>query len=228
VYFGFDQSVLGSLAAYKEYDRVKDALFVDYWDDNMTLLSMGEKYNYPQGSNIEKILTRLGMSYRNRSDAAKLSTLLSRSSPKGNYRHKRGMHAGWDGTQHFFRSSYEEDLMYDMDECMIQYGTETVRIAYWDSVLCTDRIAVVDFHLPEYNVLVEVKSEYTLNHINMHDKFISYRKQGYTPYVLLEKERVLDYNAIAFLSSQESSKLLTLNSETDVKRFDSSREVHIC
>jgi len=56
---------------------------------------------------------------------------------------------------------------------------ESLRILYWDSQLLKQRIAIPDFYLLNENKIIEIKSNYTYNKINMNDKKKAYLKHGY-------------------------------------------------
>ena len=48
------------------------------------------------------------------------------------------------------------------------------------------RFAFPDFYLPEQNLIVEVKSAFTLDVQNMKDKFLQYKALGYNVDLLYE------------------------------------------
>lgn len=56
---------------------------------------------------------------------------------------------------------------------------EPFTVDYYDTTLKRKRFAIPDFYLPEYNIIVEVKSDYTYNRQNMIDKAKAYIEQGY-------------------------------------------------
>lgn len=73
-----------------------------------------------------------------------------------------------------------------MDQKKIRYMVEDLRILYWDSQLQVQRVAIPDFYLPDSNEIIEVKSTYTYDPINMKDKFAAYKQHGYKCKLLLE------------------------------------------
>ena len=60
------------------------------------------------------------------------------------------------------------------------------RILYWDSQIQVQRTAIPDFYLPDSNMIVEIKSDYTYDEPNMKDKLKSYKKHGYDFKLILE------------------------------------------
>ena len=68
---------------------------------------------------------------------------------------------------------------------------EDLRILYWDSQLQVQRVAIPDFYLPDSNEIIEVKSTYTYDPINMKDKFIAYKQHGYKCKLLLEHKEII-------------------------------------
>jgi len=52
-------------------------------------------------------------------------------------------------------------------------------VNYYDSVLKKPRFAIPDFYLPNYNMIIEVKSSFTFDKQNMIDKAKAYIENGY-------------------------------------------------
>lgn len=73
-----------------------------------------------------------------------------------------------------------------LDEQRIRYNVEDLRIHYFDTQRNEERIAIPDFHLPESNEIVEIKSSWTYDEQNMKDKFAAYRKAGFIPRLILD------------------------------------------
>lgn len=74
----------------------------------------------------------------------------------------------------------------DLDEKQIDYSVEDLRILYWDTQKLKQRIAIPDFYIPSENLIVEIKSEYTLDEQNMKDKVSEYKKHGYNVCVMVD------------------------------------------
>ena len=74
----------------------------------------------------------------------------------------------------------------------IDYEIETLTIPYYDSQMDKVRTAFPDFYLPESNLIVEVKSDYTLDAQNMVDRFTEFKKLGYNVDLLLEHKHYPD------------------------------------
>ena len=92
---------------------------------------------------------------------------------------KTGEHITWTGETIIYRSSYELDLCLEFDQAHIRYKVEPFMVEYLDSKTKNIRFAIPDFYLPDYNVIIEVKSKFTLDKQNMLDKINAYLEQGY-------------------------------------------------
>ena len=92
--------------------------------------------------------------------------------------------------EHFYRSSYELEYYKILDEQKINYETEKLRILYWDSQLLKQRIAVPDIYIKKDNLIIEIKSNYTYDKINMKDKVKSYKEHGYNFKLILEHKEI--------------------------------------
>lgn len=101
-----------------------------------------------------------------------------------------GYHVSWEGLKFFYRSSYELEYAKQLDEQKIPYRVENLRIRYFDTQKNKERVAVPDFYLPETNEIIEIKSTWTYNRQEMEDKFGAYRKAGYIPTLILDKQEV--------------------------------------
>jgi len=55
-----------------------------------------------------------------------------------------------------------------------------LKIKYWDSQLNKERTAIPDFYLPDENLIIEIKSNYTYNKTNIKNKVKAYKKLGYS------------------------------------------------
>ena len=186
--FGFDLSTKGSTKLFEEFYRVKNIIEEDYYDNNLSIHMLMDKYNYTQNNpmNFSKIMNALGISRRSISDANKVAIIENRTTlPSGN-RYKSGYHNTWNGKTIFYRSSYELDYAKELDKSKTDYEVEDLRILYWDSQHDKQRIAIPDFYIPSTNTIVEIKSDWTYDEQNMIDKVKSYRKHGYSFKLILE------------------------------------------
>ena len=76
-----------------------------------------------------------------------------------------------------------------------RYTMENLRIVYWDSQMHHRRVAIPDFYIEGKNLIVEIKSNYTLDIQNLKDKVKEYLKLGYNFKLMLEREEV-DLNSL--------------------------------
>ena len=179
--FGFDKSKIGSEEIINEFYRIKDIIETEYKVNRITDKELKEKYNYKSGSaNFHKILHSLNIKTLNNSEANKISISLGRFNPGFDYKHfKEYLHTSWEGNTYHLRSSYEDIYANELDNNMIKYDYENLRIKYWDSQKQEFRTAIPDFYLINENMIVEIKSTYTLDLQNMKDKKKSYLENEY-------------------------------------------------
>ena len=180
-YFGFDQNKLGTLEVENEFLRIKEFIKNLYINDRITENALKEKFNYTSGlCNFHKILKQLNIKTLSSKEATKLAYLLGRS---GNEivqnQYKCNWHTTWNNKEVYLRSSFELDYAKELDEQQIDYDVECLRIKYWDSQKQEFRCAIPDFYLPKQNLIIEIKSSWTLDKQNMIDKVKAYKDLGY-------------------------------------------------
>ena len=189
-YFGFDKSVIGSKEVFKEIDRIKHIIEDMY--STLSIIEIAEIINYDKDvSTLYANLKRFGITFRSIPDAMKLSLLNGRVSEMPNCQsYKSGWRKTWEGKDVFYRSSYELEYSEYLDKNLISYDIENLRIEYWDSQRNCYRIAIPDFYIIDSNTIVEIKSTYFYDPINMKDKVIRYRDLGYSFKLILDKEEI--------------------------------------
>ena len=77
-----------------------------------------------------------------------------------------------------------------MDKNKIEYEVETLRIKYFDINRNEYRCAIPDFYIPGENLIVEIKSDWTLDIQNMKDKIKAYNELGYKVKVICEHKEI--------------------------------------
>lgn len=190
-YFGFDMSCFGSEKYYQEIFRIKDLIEEDYLNNEMSIPELAEKYNHNNFGNFSKLLKSIDVSIRRVREAIILNYKLGKTVSSVNTKYKHGYHTTWDNKKVFYRSSYELDYAKYLDENKIKYEMEALRIKYYDSQRCIERIAIPDFYLPDTNDIIEIKSSYTYNEQNMKDKQLAYFKHGYKLSVILDHIKII-------------------------------------
>lgn len=104
------------------------------------------------------------------------------------YQYKQGWHDTWNNEKAFYRSSHELEYFKKLDEEKIDYKVEKLRIKYFNSHKNKFCVSIPDIYLPDSNTIIEIKSNYTLNKINMIDKIKSYKELGYNFKLILNKK----------------------------------------
>lgn len=103
-----------------------------------------------------------------------------------------GYHTTWNNKEIYYRSSYELEFAQELDLKKIEYECEKFKIKYFDTLLNRKRIAIPDFYLPETNTIVEIKSSYTYEHVNMCNKVEAYLDLGYNFVLILDKKKYIE------------------------------------
>ena len=179
--FGLDISKIGTEGIINEFYKVRNIIEYEYKINRITETELKEKYNYTSGlANFHKIIKSLKIDTYNSHEANKISINLGRLNPGFDNKHfKEYLHKSWEGNIYHLRSSYEDIYANELDRNKIKYDYENLRIKYWDSQKHEYRSAIPDFYLINENMIVEIKSSYTLDLQNMKDKKKSYLENGY-------------------------------------------------
>ena len=170
-------------------NKVFIILYNEYFNNDLCLGQLKEKYKI-QFNTMYFYFLKNGIHLRNNSDAGSLAVSNGRLSPQSNTIYKHGKYETWEGKKVYLRSSYEFNYAKELDEKHISYDVESKRIKYFDQTKLLHRIAIPDFFLIDSNMLVEIKSSYTLNLENMKDKFIAYDKLGYKTKLIVDGKEI--------------------------------------
>lgn len=192
-YFGFNSQVLGSSSIETEWNRIKDMLYSLYWNEGKSTSDIARMFNYPSPWNLSgKVFVYLDIPRKNWTEAAHENYLNGKlGNPVSTIQgYKSGWHTTWNGKQVYLRSSYEFDYAKELDSKKIDYEVESLRLEYWDSTSSKLRIAVPDFYIPSLNLIVEIKSDFTLDKKNMIDKASRYIELGYKFYLFLNHQKL--------------------------------------
>ena len=190
---GFDETKLGSLDFYQEYDRIKNLMIEEYKVKEMTLSQIGIEYRINHQT-LSYLFKSLGVKTRTSSECGTIYVKNSTNPTPNSFKYKSGWHESWMGTQHFYRSSYEQEYFIKMDMDKVVYETESLRIEYFDSVKNRKRISIPDIFIPSENLIIEIKSTYTYDEVNMNDRVKSYKSLGYKMNLVLGHEKKLFKN----------------------------------
>lgn len=192
IYFGFNINCLGTNKVFEEYERIKNLLEDEYFNNHLSPSDLKEKYHYPKTfENITHILKAMGFKTRNHSSCQTNAILVGKSVlPTSEHElkmgFKQGWHTTWEGKKIFYRSGAELKYAELLDESKTPYEVEGLRIEYYDTVKGCNRVAIPDFLLTDTNEIIEVKSRITFCKQNMIDKFQKYKELGYKPKLLYE------------------------------------------
>ena len=191
-YFGFDKSKLGTTKVEEEFNRIRNILIKLYWEQNMSGSDIAKKFNYPSAANITgKIFKYCEIPTRTFKECSINAYLTGNNKHKQlNNNFKSCNHLTWNNKSVYLRSSYELDYAKQLDKQKIDYEVESLRIKYINSKDNKEHCAIPDFYIPEENMIVEIKSNWTLDKQEMKDKFKAYKKLGYNCKLILEHKEV--------------------------------------
>ena len=190
--FGFDINTKGTEKIIDEFYRVRNIIEKFYLLNGSNNDKLIETFNYYGGpSNFHKILKTLDIQTRNLSEGQIFSLESGNriDMPQVNSYHDE-YHKTWDNNIVYLRSSYETDYANILDDNKIHYEVESLKIKYFDTQLNKERIAIPDFYIRDKNLIVEIKSNFTLDIQNMKDKVISYKNNVYDFKLILEHKEV--------------------------------------
>ena len=187
-YFGMDKNKIGTVEIEEEYQRIRELLNYEYNVLQLSVICLQKKYGHKNIGNFCKILYSLGIKLRTVSDGLSVAFQQNRLQSPINTKYKTGWLTSWNNKKFFYRSSYELEYAKDLDELKIDYEMEGLKIKYFDTQRNKFRFALPDFYLPSFNKIIEIKSVYTLDMINMIDKIEAYRKDGYTVEVVVDNK----------------------------------------
>lgn len=200
--FRMDQKAIGTEKLYDEYDRISKEIQELYYNKKLSIPQIKELIGYKSSSgSLSKFLAHF-IHFRSSSDAIQNAFLNNRIKkiPIQNIKFKTGYHTTWNNKKVLFRSSYEEDFCKELDKRKLDYSMESLRIRYFDSQKQKYRIAIPDFFIPSLNLIVEVKSSFTLDVKNMYDKVLVYKSLSYNFMLVLNRvyykdmEYFIDFN----------------------------------
>lgn len=190
--FGFDESKLGTPEAIEEFYKIRNYVHNLYYEHEMSIYELTSFFNY-HGSpwNFTKKLQSLGIKTRGPKESKELSIKNGKAYMPYNYTFKCGWHLSWDNRWIFYRSSYELYFAESLDEQKVYYEVESLKIKYYDTQKQKMRYAIPDFYIPNDNLIIEIKSEYTLNIKNMYDKYLEYKNLGYKFKLICDKKDLM-------------------------------------
>lgn len=180
VYFGFDNHKKGTNEFYNEFDRIVNSLKEDYFNNELSLTELANKYNMNYQT-VHMVFKSLNIIARTNIEAGYLAV----KNGKVNYDnavsfpYKSGYHITWKGKEVHYRSNYEKEYYYLLDKNKIEYQVENLKISYYDTQKKKIRVAIPDIYIKDNNEIIEIKSKWTLDEINMNDKIKAYKKLGY-------------------------------------------------
>lgn len=149
-----------------------------YFIENLSLLEIKEKYKI-QTNTMHFFFKKNNINLKTLSEGISLAIKLGKLDMPDSNQYKSGWFKSWTGENFYLRSSYEFKYAKMLNENKIKYSVEKIRLEYFDTQQNKNRIAIPDFYLIDENKIIEIKSEWTLDEVNMKDKEKSYIKNGY-------------------------------------------------
>lgn len=177
----------------EQYSQLENLVIRLYFDEKVGVTEIWKRTGISYRT-VKRILDSKGLRTRTLSEGVSLGLEKGRVKlpcpSEERYRYKSGKHISWEGKEFWLRSSYEFRFAKELDTKHIPYEVEPFKIKYFDTQLQKQRLAIPDFYLSSTKTLVEVKSLGTYDKQNMKDRFEAYKKEGYTPVLVLEGQEV--------------------------------------
>lgn len=175
--FGLDITKLYTEDFIQEHSKVKQLLYKEYIENCLSPRDIYNKYNCKEYFNNSETLLHLFKDWKFHIRSWSSATVNEYKQGKHNNFGK--WHTTWNNKEVYLRSSYELDYANELDKQQIDYEVEFNHIKYWDSQDKKYRCAIPDFYIPKDNMIVEIKSSWTLDKQNMKDKMKAYLDLGY-------------------------------------------------
>lgn len=193
--FQMDVNKIGTIEFLDEFNKVRQELYNLYWVCHKSARQIEEMYNMKYNTLLDYFKRIFDIPSKNVKYAVSENYQQNRVNVQNitHFRGKMHIHKTWDGKEFLLRSSYEEEYAKYLDSCKIKYEVESLNIRYFDSQRNKYRTAIPDFYIPSMNLIIEVKSIFTLDVINMQEKISEYEKCGYKCKLIIEhKEMTLE------------------------------------
>jgi hypothetical protein len=171
-----------------EFLKIQSMLYTEYHIKCESMLTLMKKYNIPSSRTMDIVFRLFDIEARSFSESQTNAITTNRVVMPTNTKFKHIFHTSWFGEIFCLRSSYEEAYAKVLDQSQTKYFVEHLRIKYFHSEQKRYRIAIPDFYLPETNTIVEVKSTYWLDELEMRDKKEAYTSLGYKFHLNLEHQ----------------------------------------
>jgi hypothetical protein len=188
-WFGLDLTIRGTQEFKQTLDTLSKKLQAEY--DVSSIVAMAKNYGHDNVGNFSKLLTGLDIQFKSQSEAALQAIANGRKIPV-NPNFKNG-YIPTSSEPIFYRSSYEQRIFQELLDMQIQFEVEKHRIVYFDSISNKQRIAIPD--ITAQNKIIEIKSDWTYDEINMLDKCVAYTKEGFSVFMIKEFE-LFKYNNV--------------------------------
>lgn len=157
---------------------LKDRLNHEYHINGDSGFVIQKRYEIPSSKTLNRLFKILNIPPRSLSEAGVVAVEKGRSDSHFKCTHQQ-WHETWDGHQVFLRSRNELRLAQRFDKEQVAYEVESKRIPYFDTQQQRNRIAVMDFYTPSTHTLIEVKSTYFYDEINIRDRAKAIHDAGY-------------------------------------------------
>jgi len=189
-----------------EFLKVQKFLVNEYELKHKSSDAIEKELGLYQGALSYRGLDLFGIVKRSQSDSVSLSFM--NADPQARVTsYDAGYHTDWQGNSHYLRSSFEFDLARDLDSRKVKYETEVIRIRYFDTQKGIFRTGVPDFYLPDYSMIIEVKSSYFYDYVNLQDREKELRRLGFKFVVCLDKTKIIESSSNGATSYETGSWL---------------------
>lgn len=161
-----------------------------YFDLELSKIDLQRDYNLDTKS-IYRFATRNGIKLRTLSESLKLAFKNNKFrilNPTDKQFYKSGFYTGSTGSVFFLRSGYEFVVAEKLDELKINYDYEQIKIPY--TLSGVSHWYITDFYLPEFNIILEPKSNYffKIKNNQYYQQYLSSINCNYELHYLFDKD----------------------------------------
>ena len=165
----------------EEFFRIRNILYDIYFREKKSLTYMRNIFGINLNSNTVKKYMRLFgfLKLRNPSEETRTRFLtgdISINSPE-NSKYKVGWYK-YNNNEFYYRSSYELKMIEALLKNNIKFECNSFKIKYYDSSIGVRRVGFPDFYLPDYNLIIETKSDYFYDEKNLDDRYVEIKKMN--------------------------------------------------
>lgn len=171
----------------EEFFRIRNLLYDLYYVEYKSTLDITRDFGISCATTTRNLMHLFGLRLRTSKESVLLASTqgkINRGDPgKGNYLYKAGTLSQKENS-YYYRSSYELEFSNFLNSENIDFTLNEFKIKYKSSVDGLFHTGYPDFFLPQFNLVVEMKSNRNYDEQNLKDRFEVIKNMGYDFLVL--------------------------------------------